>query len=129
MGKAGGWTVCDKFKGVRSTLGEDRSLSLGGSAGFFCRWAIGLSSDKLRTQECFPKMIDRLERTSAAWSQLERVTKMPLFAFDRLARSHYPRELRPTADPQALDITSRAVVHGSVPFGKVKRRMRIESRR
>ena len=32
-----------------NTLGEDRSLSLGGSDGFFCRWAIGLSIDKLRT--------------------------------------------------------------------------------
>ena len=64
-------------------------------------------------------MIDRLERTYASWSQLERVTRMPFFALDRLARSHCPRELRTTADPQAPDITSHAVVHESVPFRKV----------
>ena len=82
-----------------STLGEDRSLSLEGSAGgrggFFSCWAIDLSSDKLRTLECFLKMIDRLERTSAACSQLERVTGLPFFSFDRLVRSHCPKELRP----------------------------------
>ena len=69
---------------------EDRSLSLGGSASFFCRWVIGLSSDKLRTQECFPKKIDRLERSSAAWSQLERVTRMPSDSLGDLGDSHRP---------------------------------------